>query len=193
MRKNILLAAVLFSLLLQACAGAATPDAMMSQPSDVMHTEMPAPTSGDRMDMPAETMQADVPAGTPEVMMPTATEAPDAMQDPMVMPAWLGASLTNVHTDEAFTLTDYKGKVILVETMAVWCSNCRKQQEQVKALHALLGERDDFISVGLDIDPNEDGADLKTFTEKNGFDWVYAVAPAEVSREIGNLYRRTVS
>ena len=36
--------------------------------------------------------------------------------------------------------------------MAQWCSNCLKQQTQVKALHELMGETPDFISVGLDAD-----------------------------------------
>ena len=63
-----------------------------------------------------------------------------------------------------------------------------KQQNQVSDLHQKLGERADFVSLGLDIDPNEDTASLKDYIQRNGFDWTYAVAPAEVSREIGNLY-----
>ena len=55
-------------------------------------------------------------------------------------------------------------------------------------LHALLGERDDFVSVGLDIDPNENSAQLKQYTADNGFDWTYDVAPVELGREIANLY-----
>jgi hypothetical protein len=70
----------------------------------------------------------------------------------------------------------------------MWCSNCMKQQQQVKALHVLLGERDDFVSVGLDIDLNENQDDLKNYISANGFDWIYAVAPAEVAREIGQTY-----
>jgi hypothetical protein len=63
-----------------------------------------------------------------------------------------------------------------------------QQQRQVKALHELLGERDDFVSLGLDIDPNENADDLKGFVDRNGFDWHYAIAPAEVSRSLSNLY-----
>jgi hypothetical protein len=55
-------------------------------------------------------------------------------------------------------------------------------------LHGLLGERDDFVSIGLDIDPNEDAASLKTYVESNGFDWLYAVPSADTSREIASLY-----
>jgi hypothetical protein len=51
-----------------------------------------------------------------------------------------------------------------------------------------LGQRNDYVSLSLDIDPNENAADLKAYTAKNGFDWQYAVAPAAVAREIGQLY-----
>jgi cytochrome oxidase Cu insertion factor (SCO1/SenC/PrrC family) len=109
----------------------------------------------------------------------------DAM---MEAPAWYSVSLTDVNTGDAFTINDLKGKVVLVETMAVWCSNCLKQQTQVKALHESLGMRDDFVSLGIDIDPNEDADKLASFTSSNGFDWKYVIAPAEVAREISSLY-----
>jgi thiol-disulfide isomerase/thioredoxin len=93
-----------------------------------------------------------------------------------------------VQTGEAFTINDLKGKVVLVETMAIWCSNCKKQQGQVKALHELLGMREDFVSLGLAIDPNENGDALKSYIDSNGFDWYYAVSSTDVSREIAALY-----
>ena len=70
----------------------------------------------------------------------------------------------------------------------MWCPTCLRQQKEVKALHDQLGQRDDFVSVGIDIDLNETLADLKGYTAKNGFDWTYTVATPEVAREIGNLY-----
>ena len=106
----------------------------------------------------------------------------------MAGPAWFTANLTNVNTGDNFTLADFKGKVVLVETMAVWCSTCLRQQTNVLALHEALGERDDFVSVALDIDLNEDAQLLQAYTTKHGFDWVYAVATLEVAREIGQLY-----
>ena len=106
----------------------------------------------------------------------------------MESPAWYSASLTDVNTGEAFTINDLKGKVVLVEAMAVWCSKCFSQQTELKALHASLGERDDFVSIGFDIDPNEDAELLKTFVTTNGFNWRYVISPADVSREIASLY-----
>jgi cytochrome oxidase Cu insertion factor (SCO1/SenC/PrrC family) len=104
------------------------------------------------------------------------------------MPAYFSSELTDVRSGESFMIADFQGKVVLVETLAQWCSNCLKQQNQVLDLHAIMGARDDFVSLGLDIDPNEDAATLKDYVKRNGFNWLYAVAPAEVSREIANLY-----
>jgi hypothetical protein len=114
----------------------------------------------------------------------------EAMADDQAMeaPAWFEAELTNVNTGETFKITDFQDKVVLVETMAVWCSNCLRQQGEVQSLLGLLGDQPDLVSVALDIDPNEDNDMLKAHTDKNGFDWVYAVAPAEVSRDISQLY-----
>jgi len=76
----------------------------------------------------------------------------------------------------------------MIEDLAMWCSNCKKQQIQVKTLLEEMGMNEDLVFIGLDIDPNENAADLKTYTDNNGFNWVYAIAPIEVAREIGNLY-----
>ena len=158
---------LLMAVALTACGGTSTPAVMMEKETptaDVM-MEKETPTAGAKMN--------------------DATASPEAMVE---SPAWYSTSLTDASTGRAFTVNDFKGKVVLVETLAMWCSNCKKQQVQVKALHTLLGERDDFISLGLDIDLNENAADLKGYVESNGFDWLYAVAPLDVAREISTLY-----
>ena len=106
----------------------------------------------------------------------------------MMGPDWFSVSLTDVNSDSPFTVTDHQNKVILVETIAVWCSNCLRQQREVRTLHQLLGERDDFVSLALDVDTRETADVLKAHAAGNGFDWLYAVAPPEVAREIGQLY-----
>ncbi len=103
-------------------------------------------------------------------------------------PDWYAAELTDVNTGEVFTIQDNLGKVYLVETLAVWCSNCLRQQQEVKRFHDLLGERDDFESLGVNIDPNEDTVLLTGYIQKNGFDWKYVVANNEIIDEISALY-----
>jgi thiol-disulfide isomerase/thioredoxin len=145
----------------------ATPEAMMDKPT----------SSPDAM--------MDKPAATPDAMMDKPAATPDAMMQPA---AWFGVTLTNVNTGTTFTLNDFKGKVVLVELMAVWCPTCLQQQQQIVALQAKLGMQTDLVRLSLDIDPNEDATKLKAFTASHGFDWSYAVAPASVAREIGQLY-----
>lgn len=138
---------------------------------------------------------------TPEAAMssPTADamtkETPDDMMkasptaDTMIKtPAWYSASLTNPVNGTTFTVNDFKGKVILVETMAIWCPTCLKQQQQVKALLDQSGIKDQVVFLTLDVDSKEDNAMLKSYIEKNGFTWNYAVASADVAREISQLY-----
>jgi len=164
---------ILASLLVSACAPAAsTPDAMMEKPTEVMMEE----------------------SATPDAMMSNETPTTDAMSDAtnteamMESPAWFGAALTDAASGQTFTINDFKGKVVLVETMAQWCSSCRKQQGEVKTLHEKLGMNEDLVTIGLDIDPNENLEDLKSYVANDGIDWYYAVTSVVVTREIAKLY-----
>lgn len=160
--------------------------------------------STDEMDAPQTPVQAemmdemnsssDLVVDKDTLMRNTQEEAVDQdvtqVEDQMMenKPAFFNAQLIDAVSRETFTLNDFQGKIVLVETLAMWCSNCLKQQLEVKVLHELIGENDDFVSVGLDIDPNENLDDLSGYVLNNGFDWLYAVAPVEVAREIGQIY-----
>lgn len=103
-------------------------------------------------------------------------------------PDWFQVELTDVQTGETFTMNDFAGKVVLLETMAVWCPNCILQASYVHKLHEELDHPDDLISVSLDVDLNENDDDLKEYITEYGFDWHFAVAPLEIDRALGNLY-----
>jgi len=103
-------------------------------------------------------------------------------------PEWFSMELTDVQTGETFTMNNYAGKVVLLETMAMWCPNCVVQAYEVRKLHEILGYPEDLISVSLDIDVNEDAASLKEYVSGYGFEWHFAVAPLLVARALGNLY-----
>jgi thiol-disulfide isomerase/thioredoxin len=171
-RNSSLSLLLLLVFLLAACGGAATPEVMIEKPKETI-----AEPAQDTMDKPEEQDED-----------PTPEQATEKMDDAMAVPAWFEAPLTDARTGQTFSINDFSGKVVLVETMAIWCSNCLQQQTQVKVLHELLGNRNDFVGVGLDIDPNENVDALKGYVEKKGFDWYYAVPPVDVSREIASLY-----
>jgi len=52
--------------------------------------------------------------------------------------AWRTTTLRDVRTGEAFTIDGLRDKLVALEPMAIWCSNCRIQQrEAVAALAAV--------------------------------------------------------
>lgn len=96
---------------------------------------------------------------------------------------WATAPLVDVATGQSFRIADHAGKVIILETMAIWCSNCRTQQRDVvSALQEL--DRTKVVYVVLDVDPNEDAASLARYRTANGFEGSYAVVDATVARAL---------
>ncbi len=178
---------VLGMLALGACAPKAvpTPDAMMGEGPTVdamtMH-ETPTPDAMTMHETP-----------TPAAMMMHETPSGEAMAAPpepsMTMADWLATPLTDAATGTAFQVDAYHGKVVLVETMAVWCTTCRAQQEQMKSLDSQMMDRtSDLVLVSLDIDPNEDINILKKYVDSTGFTWTFAAAPSDLIRTIGMSY-----
>ncbi len=187
-QKIFILTVLILSLALGSCAGAA-PASVNNQEAQMKPTSGPAadedmqsPESEDHSaDMMMEEMD-----GEAEMAEDSEMDSGSSME--MSAPDWFDAELTNVQNGETFTINELHGKVVLVETMAIWCSNCLKQQKEVLSLHEMLGMREDFVSLGLDIDPNEEADGLKNYIEKNGFNWPYVVAGADLSREFSDLY-----
>jgi hypothetical protein len=166
MQKKISVVSLFFvvALLIAACSSAPADQAPLVEADSA-----PAQSTIQEEQIPAESTTADSSAGSN-------------------FPDWYSTPLTDVNAGEVFTISENIGKVYLVETMAIWCSNCLRQQQEVKRFHDLLGERDDFESIGINIDPNEDTALLTGYVQKNGFDWIYVVASNELIDEISSLY-----
>lgn len=186
--RKIILVSLITLLVLSACASAVPAPAVTAEDMQKSKTSA-AEEAMNKDDMNGE--QEDSPHDSDTTMDEKTDDMADPMKSEMTAvetPDWFNASLTNAQTGEQFTINELEGKVILLETLAMWCSNCLKQQKEVKALHELLGEREDFVSIGLDIDPYEEAQTLKEYAESNQFTWIYVVAGAEVSREIGLLY-----
>jgi thiol-disulfide isomerase/thioredoxin len=96
--------------------------------------------------------------------------------------------LTDVTTGEPLTIADHAGKVVFVETMAIWCVNCRSQQAD--ALDALEELNDpDVVYVVLDVEPGESATDLAAYEAEHEWDaFAYAIAPVDVSRALADEF-----
>jgi len=95
---------------------------------------------------------------------------------------WINFELEDVATGEKFKISDFSNKPVLLESFAVWCPTCTRQQNEIKILHEELP--DDFISISLNTDPNEDKEAVKKHLESNGFNWRYAIAPTDMTKSL---------
>lgn len=87
---------------------------------------------------------------------------------------WMNINLTDVRTGEIYKISDFKGKKVLMETFAVWCVNCKDQQDEIKKFHDEFGN--DTISISLNSDPNENIQEVKAHVQRNNYTWHYSIA-----------------
>ncbi|OGO53414.1 MAG: hypothetical protein A2V84_05855 [Chloroflexi bacterium RBG_16_70_13] len=100
---------------------------------------------------------------------------------------WRTATLRDVVTGDEFRIADLEGKVVAIETMAIWCITCRQQQTEARAaLEAVASP--DVVYVSLDVDPNERAEDLAIYADREGYDWTFAIASADVSRSLAATF-----
>ena len=158
---------IILAAMLAACGSAAAP----TQSPPIVSAVTQAPTA---KSMPAAT-------ATSVPMTSTATPLP-------VRPDWFNIAMTDVRTEKTFTINDFAGKVVLIQTMVEWCPSCKWQQVEVGRLSTMLANSDDLVPISLDVDPNEDQASLKKYADSNSFGWHFAIVPLLVARALGNLY-----
>ena len=101
--------------------------------------------------------------------------------------AWRTTALVDARTGESFTIDGLRGKLVAIEPMAIWCTNCRIQQgEAAAALDRLASP--DIVYVSVDVDPNERAGDLAAYADGSGFDWAFVVATKEVARSLAATF-----
>ena len=97
-------------------------------------------------------------------------------------PSWMNIELTDVASGETFTIADFAGTPVLLESFAVWCPTCLAQQREMKKLIESHGES--IVHISLDTDPNEDADKVRGHIERNDLDWYFAVSPAEFTNAL---------
>ena len=140
-----------------------------------------SPTSGGPASSPVASSTASPPGatapGSPDASTPASPRAVTLDQP------WATAPLTDVATGEPFRIADHAGKVVIIETMAIWCTNCRAQQRDVEAaLERLPADRVTYVV--LDTEPSETAGGLAEYRERNSFTGRYAIAGRDVARAL---------
>jgi len=96
-----------------------------------------------------------------------------AASSPFAKPAGRKApDFTLTSTDgKTFSLSDFSGKVIVLDLMATWCPTCSDEMPELVKLHE---KHPDVLIITVDVDPSESDAVLSRFKEKYGADWLFA-------------------
>lgn len=140
---------------------------------------------------------SDAGASTPDAPTSEAptSEAPMASDDPTAGPSddggaafddpLLTTTMTDVRTGASFTLAELAAsEPVIVEMMAIWCTNCRTQMREITAAHGTA----EFHSVSIDVDPSEIAEDLAAYSAREGFDWPFALADAALATQIRDRF-----
>lgn len=171
-----LVAVLVASVMLHACTGAVD----TRPPSPGNAAASPAGPSGTApTETPSTSARPPSDSASPEA--PSPSSAAGAVLDQ----PWATATLTNVSTGEPFRIADIvaSGKVVFLETMAIWCSNCRAQQEEATAAFERLDPaRVEWVAI--DVESSETPEALARYREDNGFPFTYAIADAEYARAL---------
>jgi thiol-disulfide isomerase/thioredoxin len=119
----------------------------------------------------------------------TSTHVPTVALTPTPStPDWFNMQMTDVNTGQTFSMSDFSGKVVLVEAMATYCPSCWYQQIEMQKLQGFEGNSPDLVLVSLDVEMSEDAITLKDFATTGHFTWHFAIAPLLVARALAYTY-----
>ena len=191
--RTWLLTTITGILLLAACgAPASAPEpAMAEKPAEQgamaeSHAMSDTMAMTDTHAMTDSMMMTDTHAMTETAM---ADKGDAMMQD---LPAWQTMALTNARTGESFTLADFAGKHVFVETMATWCPNCRQQLGNVKSA-AARANAEQTVFVAISVETDLAPATLAQYADDNGFTWTFAVATPEMVQTLAETFGQTIA
>jgi cytochrome c biogenesis protein CcmG/thiol:disulfide interchange protein DsbE len=81
-------------------------------------------------------------------------------------------------------LSDYKGKVVIVDFWATWCPPCRKGIPDLIDIKKQYG--DQIVIIGISVDTDSKG-DVVPFIQKMGINYPIAYATQEVTKAYGGV------
>lgn len=79
-------------------------------------------------------------------------------------------TLTSIE-GRTFNLSDFQGKVVVVELMATWCPVCKDEMMELAQLSAQYPE---VVIITVSVDPTETEDKLRSFKEMYHADWLFA-------------------
>lgn len=80
---------------------------------------------------------------------------------------------------EDFTLSEHRGKIIVLDFMATWCSWCLKLNDALRAVKDRFGEDVLIVSICINLD-EKDILSAKRLMESEGIDWILLIGGSKL-------------
>ncbi|MDD4308095.1 MAG: TlpA disulfide reductase family protein [Thermoplasmata archaeon] len=78
------------------------------------------------------------------------------------------------------SLSDLRGRVVVIDFMATWCAPCRDQIVNLKQIYGEYSETD-VVIVSVDVDSSETSAELLAFRNELGASWDFVMDTTGIS------------
>ena len=105
-------------------------------------------------------------------------ESSEAVYEPG---AWREMTLTDARTKTEFKLSDFSGRVVILEMMDPGCPICKDQLKEIASALEVVG--DDAVAVSVDIGYKGEGALVK-WAETNNATWFVAFISRDFSQAL---------
>jgi len=85
---------------------------------------------------------------------------------------------------KTFTLSNHRGRIVLIDFMATWCPPCRWEMQELKKVRKNTSE-EDVIMISIDVDYRESVDDIKRVFGEYVDEWIFALDTKGVSQLYG--------
>lgn len=82
-------------------------------------------------------------------------------------------------------LSDYKGKIVIIDFWATWCPPCRKGIPDLVDLQKTYSK--DLVVIGISLDQDRTIKDLKPFIQNYGINYPVVLGDEKVVRDYGGV------
>ncbi|KXA91893.1 hypothetical protein AKJ63_00550 [candidate division MSBL1 archaeon SCGC-AAA259D18] len=92
---------------------------------------------------------------------------------------------------EKVSLSDLRGKVVVLDFMATWCPTCRESAEKLGPFYEAHRDND-LVIISVDVTPGETESQLREFKEETDAGWTFALdeGGSREEEELGEVARK---
>lgn len=133
---------------------------------------IPGGVSDEPMDVGTLTVKS---VEQPKPLIQAGQTAPD-FELQRIFPTAKDGTRDESQKDAKLRLSDYKGKMVILDFWATWCVPCMQKMPQLKKLHELVKDDPRVVMVGISFDNKNAAENLGQFIAEKELPWIHGLA-----------------